>query len=86
MGCEMRIRIVILEARRADRIHGPYRLRLQGDRRFFRFLRDRTNNILKIEVHDVDVAGGEEIVDGGFRDIVVEIGGLVAAHLIRLEF
>ena len=44
------------------------------------------HHLTKIEVHDVDVAGGEIVIDGGFRDIVVEIGGLVAAHLIRLEF
>ena len=37
-------------------------------------------------MHDVDIAGGEEVVNGGFRDFVVEIGCLIAAHLIRLEF
>ena len=43
-------------------------------------------SILKIEMHNVDVAGGEKVIDGGFRDFIVEIGGLIAAHLIRLEF
>ena len=51
-----------------------------------RLRNDVLASILKIEMHDVDVAGGEEIVDGGFRDFVVEVRCLVAAHLIRLEF
>ena len=43
-------------------------------------------SIFQVKTYNVDVAGGEEVVDGGFRDFVVEIRGLVAAHLIRLEF